>query len=193
MELVGTSPIQGLIFSAIPGGNRIHTMKLKEITSRVRQFRKNRRQFGLIAATQYLAQRSSSEILKLKIRGIRTRVFCRPEGSDFMVLRQAIGEKECDFPFVKPPGLIIDAGANVGYTTLFYANRWPGVRILAVEPEVHNCRLLRMNCSDYSNVTIIEGAVWQRTNPAANYQPECAELGISTWQVSGFNIHWQPD
>ena len=109
-----------------------------------------------------------------------------------MVLRQAIGEKECDFPFVKPPGLIIDAGANVGYTTLFYANRWPGVRILAVEPELNNCRLLRMNCSDYSNVTIIEVRVWHERTQLQIINPN-AELGISTWQVSGFNTHRQQD
>lgn len=128
---------------------------------------------GLRTTIQYFAQRGVRDILEFKIRGIRTPVYCRSQGPDFLVLHQLLGEKACDFPFRNPPSLIIDAGAHVGFATLFYANRWPGVRIIALEPEANNCNLLRMNCSNYPNITVIQGALWhertrlQITNPNA--------------------------
>jgi FkbM family methyltransferase len=109
---------------------------------------------------QYLAQRGNRDVLKFKVPGIRTPIYCRSYGPDFLVLYDLIGKKQCNFPFRNPPKLIIDAGAHVGFATLYYANRWPEARIIAVEPEANNCRLLRMNCASYPNVTIIEGALW---------------------------------
>lgn len=55
--------------------------------------------------------------------------------------------------------LIIDAGANVGYSVALWRKYFPAARIIAVEPDSNNCKILRLNLGDKSenkNVTIAE-------------------------------------
>jgi FkbM family methyltransferase len=55
---------------------------------------------------------------------------------------------------------IIDGGANVGYTSVFLARRFPNAKIIAVEPDDENYRLLQQNVRKYPNITPINGAIW---------------------------------
>jgi FkbM family methyltransferase len=132
---------------------------------------------GPRAAIRYAAKHSSGEILKLKVRGVSTPVYCRSSGPDFWVLYELIGKRHCNFPFRTPPRLIVDAGAHVGFATLFYANRWPKTQIIALEPEKNNCKLLRMNCANYPNVTVVEGALWNDRTPLRIVNP-----GAASWE-----------
>jgi FkbM family methyltransferase len=54
--------------------------------------------------------------------------------------------------------LIIDAGANIGASIVFFALKFPSCRIIAIEPELNNCILLRKNCVGL-NYQLIEGGV----------------------------------
>jgi FkbM family methyltransferase len=54
--------------------------------------------------------------------------------------------------------LVIDAGANIGASAIYFRALFPEARIIAVEPAPDNLELLRMNCAK-ANVTIVEGAV----------------------------------
>ncbi|WP_369030463.1 FkbM family methyltransferase [Streptomyces adonidis] len=46
---------------------------------------------------------------------------------------------------IRPDGLVIDAGANIGLFALFIKRRHPGVRVLAIEPIPDNVRALHAN------------------------------------------------
>ena len=54
--------------------------------------------------------------------------------------------------------LIIDAGANIGASVVYFAHLHSESKILAIEPEANNCALLRKNCTglDYS---LLEGGI----------------------------------
>lgn len=43
--------------------------------------------------------------------------------------------------------LIIDVGAHIGASCVWFHGRWPKARILALEPDPGNCALLRRNCA----------------------------------------------
>jgi FkbM family methyltransferase len=58
----------------------------------------------------------------------------------------------------KATPLIIDAGANIGASTLWLASNFPGSHVVAIEPERHNCELLRKNCEGL-NYRLLEGAI----------------------------------
>jgi FkbM family methyltransferase len=45
--------------------------------------------------------------------------------------------------------LIIDAGANIGASAVFYAMSYPGARIVAIEPEAQNFSVLRKNAQGF--------------------------------------------
>src|SRR5262249_44431289 len=69
--------------------------------------------------------------------------------------------RECDLSFLQPePGVIIDAGANVGYASVFFAETFPKARIIAIEPEPANFALLQQNTAPYANVTPVRAAIW---------------------------------
>lgn len=81
---------------------------------------------------------------------------------DFMVLRQVfdaghydIGrlargpELEARYQRIVEAGgtpLIIDCGANIGASPGYFADRFPRARVVAIEPEPGNFKLMRMNC-----------------------------------------------
>jgi FkbM family methyltransferase len=54
--------------------------------------------------------------------------------------------------------LIIDAGANIGASPIYFLSRYTDATIVAIEPERRNCELLRTNCAGL-DVRIIEAAL----------------------------------
>lgn len=57
---------------------------------------------------------------------------------------------------------IIDAGANIGLTTLFFLKIFDRANIVCVEPEIKNFKILEFNLDNNSNCKIVKvyGAVW---------------------------------
>lgn len=56
---------------------------------------------------------------------------------------------------------IIDLGANIGLSVLFFAERYPDAHITAVEPEKKNFELMAQNLHGYKDrVTLMLGAIW---------------------------------
>ena len=80
--------------------------------------------------------------------------------SDLRVLEQVFARQEYSLPKSVKPRTIIDAGANIGCTTIFFANRYPDARIIAIEPEPSNFEVLRSNCAGLTNVVPVAAAVW---------------------------------
>lgn len=90
----------------------------------------------------------------------------RPRTSDVPTFEKVFIFGEYDFPYpIEAPGLIIDAGANVGYATVFFANRYPSSTVLAVEPEQSNYEILRQNTEAYPNVQALRSALWSTNAP----------------------------
>lgn len=55
--------------------------------------------------------------------------------------------------------VIVDAGANVGAASLWFAQVFPDARIVAIEPDPANARLLRLNVASAERVAVLEAAV----------------------------------
>jgi FkbM family methyltransferase len=87
--------------------------------------------------------------------------------SDISVFRQVFLERE--YNIVSALGeelsVIVDGGANIGLTSVALAQLYPDARILAVEPEAQNLKLLRDNTAAYARITVIPGALWDTDEP----------------------------
>jgi methylase of polypeptide subunit release factors len=68
---------------------------------------------------------------------------------DLSVLKQVFVERQYDFPLPKAPISIADAGTNSGLLAVYFANRYPGASVIAIEPEDSNFKLLKRNASPY--------------------------------------------
>jgi FkbM family methyltransferase len=88
--------------------------------------------------------------------------------SDLNVFRQVFLDRDYELPpglideTIEPPALIVDAGANIGLSALFFAKTFPGVDILAIEPDAANFALLVQNVADCPKITPVRAALWWR-------------------------------
>ncbi len=57
--------------------------------------------------------------------------------------------------------LILDCGANVGYSSAYFLSRYPQATVIAVEPDLHNFSMLERNLSPYGGrCHAVLSAVW---------------------------------
>ncbi|MEK6939168.1 MAG: FkbM family methyltransferase [Nanoarchaeota archaeon] len=97
---------------------------------------------------------------QVQIRNVQRPIILRPGTSDVPLLYHIFVEKEYAIKPKKEPSFIIDAGANIGFTAVYFANRFPKARIIAIEPEESNFRLLQKNTEPYPNVRCIKAGLW---------------------------------
>jgi FkbM family methyltransferase len=104
--------------------------------------------------------------IPLKIPGCPTRLYLRTGTSDYAVLRQVFVEQQyapLDHVAAK---LVIDCGAYVGYSALYFLNRFPQAVVVAVEPGPENAALCRRNLLPYrERAHVIRAAVWSSPGP----------------------------
>lgn len=65
-----------------------------------------------------------------------------------------------DLDFPAGVRTVVDAGANIGLSTAFFALRFPAAKIVAIEPEAQNFELLRRNTAAFGNVVPLHAALW---------------------------------
>ncbi len=93
------------------------------------------------------------------------RILLRPGTTDTQVYMEVFTFGEYDFSYPSHAKVIVDVGANVGITTLWFHQSFPGAHILAIEPDAQNYEMLLRNTGSVSNVTTRRAAIWStRTN-----------------------------
>jgi FkbM family methyltransferase len=120
-------------------------------------------------------RRSASIKLRVAFGGNDTVVEVRPTDSDLFVAAQVIGATEYRLDARRTASLralagawradgkvplIIDAGANVGYSTLFLAAEFPHAMVIALEPERHAFAMLQKNTAGNSRIIAMNAALW---------------------------------
>ena len=85
----------------------------------------------------------------------------RPYTSDLVVAYASFCNKEFAGIYCESPRWIIDAGANIGASSVFFAAKYPDATIIAIEPEESNYLLLEMNVRQYPNVIPVKAALWK--------------------------------
>lgn len=98
----------------------------------------------------------------LRAKHARYPLVLRAGASDLAVFQQIFMTREyACFDDLKNAGLIIDCGANAGFSTAYFASRFPQSEIIAIEPDPENFEMLRRNTAPYGDrVEIRQTAVW---------------------------------
>jgi FkbM family methyltransferase len=142
---------------------------------------------GVLLAAKARSLRRSIETVVL-VPGIKHPVYLRFRTSDVSVFRQVLVTKEYDCQFWSLPQTIIDAGANIGLTSVFYANKYPEATIIAIEPESSNFQMLRKNTAPYKNITAIQAALWKDNRSVTLVDPNLGHHGFRTVETSKTSI-----
>ena len=59
--------------------------------------------------------------------------------------------------------IIIDGGANIGMSSVYFYSKYPRAQIYAIEPAAENVDLLRRNLSGLPNIEISQIAIWEES------------------------------
>lgn len=84
----------------------------------------------------------------------------RKNTSDLEVFKQIFTYKDYEFDYKINPKIIIDGGANVGYSSIFFARKFKDAKIFAIEPEKSNFEVLIKNTKKYKNIIPIQKGLW---------------------------------
>ncbi len=130
---------------------------------------------GLSFAAQNKVLRTSREVAVVP-PGVQHPVTLRLKTSDISTYEQVFENDEYDFSLNTPPRVIVDGGANIGLASIYFANRYPDAKIIAIEPEASNFSLLRRNVAAYPQITPVQAALWGK-----NTQLKLIDPGIGKW------------
>jgi FkbM family methyltransferase len=74
--------------------------------------------------------------------------------------------------FSSPPAYIIDAGAHIGCSSLYYAQKFPGARILAIEAAPQNFTQLSRNIAGHPRIRAVHAAVYHESGEVILANPD---------------------
>ena len=64
-------------------------------------------------------------------------------------------------PFI--PKTIVDGGANIGLASAYFAHRYPGAAIVAVEPSGGNYAMALKNTASFPQIKMYQKGIWSKT------------------------------
>jgi FkbM family methyltransferase len=131
-----------------------------QMWNRFKRIRFLRRVMPLFDAIKVAFTEDNEGMAQILLTPIGRNVVIRLGTSDLKCLEKVFIADEYRLPFVLFPHLIVDAGANIGMATLYFANQFPEARIIAIEPEPSNFCMLKRNCGGLPRVTLVQAALW---------------------------------
>lgn len=146
----------------------------REVRQRVADYEENRpqnREEGIIRRGGY----SMDDVLLVSDAKFGTQII-RKRTTDWPTYQQVFNQE--DYAFAHGPvRRILDLGANVGYSAVYYHRRFPTASIVAVEPSTANVAAAAVNVqlarADHA-IAVVPSAIWHSgsrlkiTNPQAN-------------------------
>ncbi|MEX0779713.1 MAG: FkbM family methyltransferase [Balneolales bacterium] len=122
----------------------------------------------------------NTAFFKMNRQDCRSSFQLRLPSSDVPTYQQVFIDKEYNFLAKTPPKVIVDAGANIGLTSIYFANKYPEAKIIAIEPEQSNFELLKVNTAPYPNITLVQAALWSHKEEINLIDPGLGKWGFMT-------------
>jgi FkbM family methyltransferase len=130
---------------------------------------------GLLCAAKAKAFHATV-LLEVKRRDIKFPFILRIPSSDVPTYEQVFIDQEYDFLVAAQPKVIVEAGANIGLTSIYFANKYPKTKIIAIEPERSNFELLTKNVAPYKTIIPVQAALWNH-----NGEINVVDQGLGNW------------
>ncbi|XZE54241.1 FkbM family methyltransferase [Planctomycetaceae bacterium SH139] len=97
------------------------------------------------------SQKENGIEFKLRLYKSHKPLILRNGTSDFNMFRQVLIDQQYEVELSGPVEYIVDAGANAGFSSFFFLNRYPNARVIAIEPDPENFEVARRNLEPYSD------------------------------------------
>jgi FkbM family methyltransferase len=113
----------------------------------------------IYAGIMYKFLRKGNIEYKLNWKGMS--VFGNHRTAAFATFKEVLGVQVYDYP-VKNPKVIVDLGANIGVSVIYFREKYPRAEIIAVEPAEENIKFLlkNINYNRIDNISINKNPIW---------------------------------
>ena len=106
--------------------------------------------------------------------------YLRVPSSDVRIFKNILVHGEYgQMPLPETAEAIIDAGANIGLASAFFASRYPRAKIVALEPDAGNFAMLQKNTKSCANVITERAALWNEKKTLRLSNPGRGEWGFT--------------
>jgi FkbM family methyltransferase len=137
---------------------------------------------GKTRFSPHILERFAVPEIAIRLPGIATPVWLRTEETDQNVFAKVFVANEYAPRSLDPASVatVIDAGANIGASTLWFRLAYPKARIIALEPDPANFACLQRNCASLPGVELLRAALWGEDTELA-LQSEIEGRPLGSW------------
>ncbi len=107
----------------------------------------------------------------------------RIDDSDIRVCKQIFVDNEYDsLNLPETAKTIIDLGANIGLSALFFIKKFPDSHIVAVEPDAVNCSIMEKNLEKFSkSISFLQAAIWPTDGEVSLVEEDDDHASLGAW------------
>jgi FkbM family methyltransferase len=105
---------------------------------------------------------SRDGIVELKSENPDPSVKIRIGTSDLEVYDQVFKKKEYSKLGLEDVHVVVDAGANIGASSVLFAEMFPSAKVISIEPDSQNLELLKANTQRYDRICVVEAGLWSK-------------------------------
>ncbi|MFN5345577.1 MAG: FkbM family methyltransferase, partial [Bacteroidota bacterium] len=118
------------------------------------------RAFGLSDGLRFFFKRIIKKAGCYRSSRYQSDIYIRDKFADKYTFKQVFLEDQYNFKFPLTPSTMLDGGANIGLASVYFAHRFPNTKIVAVEPNEENFKMILKNTVNYPNVFAKQGGIW---------------------------------
>lgn len=122
------------------------------------------------------------KLFRASVPGSDVKVFLRLGSSDISVFNGIFRWEEYRWELAQQPRTIVDGGAYIGLSAIYFTMRYPGVRVIAVEASARNFELLLRNTSAFPNIEPVHAALWPQSGSLVLSDPGSGLWGLQVRQ-----------
>ena len=126
-----------------------------------------------------------NRVIEIRLKELNQPFYLRNNTSDITVFYQVFFQNSYNFDYSSYVNVIIDCGANIGLSAIFYAHHFPEAIIIAVEPENSNFEMLVRNCRPYKNIIPVQAGVWNKNTNLRLVNPTDQPWEMQVEEVTG--------
>ncbi|MGI9337625.1 MAG: FkbM family methyltransferase [Gammaproteobacteria bacterium] len=113
-------------------------------------------------------------------------LYLRMPSTDVIMFKTIFMWREyANLPLPETASVIIDAGANIGMASAFFASRYPNATVVALEPGADNFLMLNKNTAPYANAKTEHAALWCEETNLRLSDPGRGEVGLVVGKSGG--------
>ncbi len=121
------------------------------------------RLFGWKDGLSFYRRSKSGRLGEINASAWKTSFRLRPGSTDFDTYEHVFALKQYDIPIDFQPRLIIDGGANIGMSAIYFALKFPTAKIISLEVSPENFELLKYNTRDFPMVKPVCKGLWNES------------------------------